>query len=212
MLNARNEVNVGYDVIATAYAKAFPGAQADAVNFAYFTVLYGIAASLDPDVVVEIGTQYGISTRAFLMATPQVDRIRKSDQTIAWRGPKRVVHSIDIDPEAGETTGDAVDAIGCTDRWQFHLGRSQDIEPIECDLLYVDGDHSYAAVCSDMARHGVRVRDGGLVILDDYHWSWPGKVRWVDERRKVLDPWIIGPTAVVRVTPEKRASFTQEFE
>lgn len=148
----------------------------------YCAVLYGLAAQLKPKVVVEIGCQFGLSARTWL-AVPGVE----------------MVHSYDVDPKCAELL------LG--PKWRFHLGRSQDIAPMECDLLYVDGDHSYEAVCSDMARHGPKVRVGGLVILDDYHRGWPGKMQWIDERWDGLQPIIIGPTAVVRVTPESRIWF-----
>lgn len=150
----------------------------------YCGVLLGLASSLRPKTIVEIGTQFGLSTRMFLEAV----------------GPQGVVHSIDVNPKCAELL------LG--PNWCFHLGRSQDVQPLSCDLLYVDGDHSYEAVCSDMARHGPLVRDGGLVVLDDYHPSWPGKMRWIDERWGQLKPIIIGPTAVVQVTPVARDAFS----
>lgn len=212
MLNSKDEAKVGHNDVANAFCTTFPEAS-DGVLFAYFSTLYGIAAAADPEIIVEIGCQYGISTSAFLAATPKFDRQRLANNI--WKSlpnePERVLHSIDVDPEAGKATAGRVAALGCSDRWVFHLGRSQDIEPIECDLLYIDGDHGYPAVCSDLARHGVKVRDGGLVVLDDYHWSWPGKVRWVDERWDLIDPIIIGPTAVFRMTPAKRAACSMRF-
>lgn len=148
----------------------------------YCGVLFGLAAQAKPKTIVEIGTQFGLSTRMWL-AVPEVE----------------AVHSMDIDPECATRVKDP--------RWTFHLGKSQDLEPVPCDLLYVDGDHSYEAVCSDMARHGAAVRTDGLVILDDYHPRWPGKMKWVDERWDILQPVVIGPTAVFRVTPTKRNYF-----
>ncbi len=221
MLNCKGEAKVGYDQVAHAYHELFPEQEVNWAGFSYFSVLYGLAAAAEPKVIVEIGCQYGLSTRAFLVATPQVDRQLidtkfAPDRVVGgWAAlpnyPPCIVHSIDVDPEAGAKTSSVVAAMGYADRWIFTLGRSQDVQPIECDLLYVDGDHSYAAVCSDMARHGTKVRDGGLVVLDDYHWTWPGKVRWVNERWKELDPFVIGPVAVIRVTPEKRKVFKKVY-
>lgn len=184
----RAQRTVGWDMVATAYEHHIPEGRQQTDIAMYCGVLYGLAAPLQPRVVVDIGAQYGISARMWLAVTERTEG---------------VVHSIDIDPECAK--------MDLGPRWKFHLGRSQDIEPIESDLLYVDGDHSYAAVCSDMARHGTKVRDGGLVVLDDYFVSWPGKTRWVDERWDVLEPVIVGPTAIVRVTPAKRESFSRVF-
>jgi len=43
------------------------------------------------------------------------------------------------------------------------------------DLLYVDGDHSYAGVKADVEMYGPLVRPGGLIALHDIHGSamWP---------------------------------------
>jgi len=43
------------------------------------------------------------------------------------------------------------------------------------DLLYVDGDHSYAGVKADVEMYGPLVRPGGLIALHDIHESamWP---------------------------------------
>jgi hypothetical protein len=164
-------------------------------NIMYSGVLYGLAVVAQPKVIVEIGTQYGASTRVWLDATKPTGGL---------------VHSIDIDAKCADLR-EELKLSGVADRWTFHHGRSQDIEPMECDFLYVDGDHGYEAVCSDMARHGTKVVDGGLVVLDDYYHGWYGKIRWIDERWDVLDPIVVGPTAIVRVTPAKREIFSKVF-
>jgi len=186
----RTGVSVGWDYIAHTVFEKLPPKHHDVELMGYAGVLFGLAAKLAPKTIVEIGCQYGISTRMWLAVAERT---------------QGQVHSFDIDPECAKLD------LGDASRWTFHLGRSQEIAPIACDLLYVDGDHSYEAVCADMMRHGPMVRNGGLVILDDYHRSWPGKIRWIDERFDVLEPIAIGPTAVFRMTPAKRSACSKVF-
>ena len=147
-------------------------------------ILYGLAIANWARNIVEIGVQRGISTRILLHAVGKT---------------KGFLTSMDIDP--------ACQAVSSDDRWTFIAGRSQDTAPIPSDFLFVDGDHSYQAVCSDMSRHGRAVKDGGIVVLDDYFPSFPGKMRWVDERWDAIQPLVIGPFVIVRVTPQARAAF-----
>ncbi len=39
------------------------------------------------------------------------------------------------------------------------------------DFIYVDGDHSYEAVLSDLNNYYPKLRDGGLLAGDDYFWG-----------------------------------------
>lgn len=137
---------------------------------------------------VDIGTQRGISTRVLLTVAAMTDGH---------------VYSYDVDPGCGE--GDLLRWVmerGLQKRWTFVGKPSQEVEPeSDIDFLSVDGDHRYEAVCSDMARHGAAVRDGGVLILDDYHLSHPGKVRWLHERWLDLAPLTIGPWAVLHKRP-----------
>ena len=42
-----------------------------------------------------------------------------------------------------------------------------EIDTGEVDLVFIDGDHSYAGVKNDFERFGKRVRVGGAVLFDD---------------------------------------------
>lgn len=140
---------------------------------------------IDP-VFVEIGTQVGLSTRVLI--------------TVASLTGGRVV-SMDPDPNCAGSNGrlkDWTEKRGESSRWEHHVARSQDVEPLQgASFLLVDGDHGYPAVCSDMARHGSAVRDGGIIVLDDYHRQFPGKQRWLQERWTELRPFTTGPTAIL---------------
>src|SRR4029079_13310316 len=59
--------------------------------------------------------------------------------------------------------------------------------PAPAELLYVDGDHSYAVVKADWDMYGPLVRPGGLIALHDIHESalWPesqSHVYWAEIR------------------------------
>lgn len=42
---------------------------------------------------------------------------------------------------------------------------------VEIDLLFVDGDHSYEAVCADLEAWIPKVKEGGIVVFHDYDWA-----------------------------------------
>jgi len=50
----------------------------------------------------------------------------------------------------------------------------------EVDMLYIDGDHSYQAACSDIDNFTPWVKEGGYVFVDDY--DLDSVRRAVDER------------------------------
>lgn len=55
--------------------------------------------------------------------------------------------------------------------------------PGELDWVWLDGDHSYEAVRSDLDALSRIVRPGGFIIGDDYMYGWwgDGVIRAVDE-------------------------------
>ncbi len=52
---------------------------------------------------------------------------------------------------------------------------------LEVDLAYIDGSHSYEDVSADLKAWYPLLRDGGMLIGDDYTERWPGVVKAVDE-------------------------------
>ena len=71
---------------------------------------------------------------------------------------------------------------------EVHRRRSTDAASLltdgELDFIYLDGDHTYDAVSSDLKAFFPKVRQGGLIIGDDYHlrgWWQDGVVRAFNE-------------------------------
>jgi SAM-dependent methyltransferase len=76
------------------------------------------------------------------------------------------LHSIDID------LSQVPDALKQDARLHTHLGLSQDVIrtfPDETfDIIYIDADHSYAAVRNDIAAAVPKLKPGGLLAFNDF--------------------------------------------
>jgi hypothetical protein len=74
------------------------------------------------------------------------------------------------------------------------------------DFIYIDGDHSYDTVNKDLGLASVKLRDGGMIILDDYimfdhHYYLPyGVVQTVNEFLVANDDWRVCGFALQRET------------
>jgi hypothetical protein len=69
------------------------------------------------------------------------------------------------------------------DRIEILRLRSQDaaqLVPNGLDLVYIDANHAYEGVKSDIESWYPKVRSGGIISGDDYHY-YPGVVQAVDE-------------------------------
>jgi predicted O-methyltransferase YrrM len=53
--------------------------------------------------------------------------------------------------------------------------------PGEFDFIFVDADHSYDQVMSDLCSWTPRVKKGGVIAGHDYDGFWPGVIQALDE-------------------------------
>lgn len=63
-----------------------------------------------------------------------------------------------------------------------------------CDVVFIDMGHTYEEVKQDIELWLPKVKPGGIIAGHDYHFSWPGVVRAVNEKftdiEKLQDCWI----------------------
>lgn len=57
----------------------------------------------------------------------------------------------------------------------------RNIPSLNADIIFVDASHHYEAVKNDINNMKNHLSKDGLLIFHDYHHSWPGVVRAVDE-------------------------------
>jgi predicted O-methyltransferase YrrM len=122
---------------------------------------YLMCRLLEPDVVVETGVAYGVSS-AFVLRALEENR----------RG---VLHSVDLPPlrrEYGRFWGMAVDG-SLRGRWTLHRGASgrvlshllDELETV--DLFVHDSLHTYRNMRREFETVWPRLRAGGVLIADD---------------------------------------------
>lgn len=139
---------------------------------AYFRKIEEIVIKTKPKRILEIGSGWAISTIAFL---------RKSKATL-----------ITIDKQSLETLKLFEERVNLFNLWhriEMKTGDSKDILPTineQFDIIYIDGDHTYQGVKSDLELAWGKVKPGGLLLMDDvFH-----PLNWHD--RKYLNEGIEG--------------------
>jgi predicted O-methyltransferase YrrM len=127
-------------------------------------LLIGLVASVDPKVMIEIGCQLGRTSMAILAQVPSLETYIGIDVPFHHRTTLPSQQS-----EVPDTPG-----LYAQDERFYLLIRdtgSQELEPEDlepCDVVFIDGDHSEAAVLHDSRLALALVRPGGIIIWHDY--------------------------------------------
>lgn len=145
-------------------------------------ILYAMTRTLKPQTIVEIGSARGRSSCAFALACQQ----------------NGAGHVYAIDPHGTNEwsdvgTGGTTDSFlrqrlaeyALSDHCTVIVSTSQHaakdwVRPI--DLLFIDGDHSYAAVAHDFHAFQPFLKPDALVLFHDSAWEHNG--RWEDHRNE----------------------------
>jgi len=155
--------------------------------------------------VIELGVRTGESTVAFLTGL---------EETGGELWSCDIQHPLDIKNHVfGNPIADHV--WGNFDNWTFTLGNDLEMvaeAPEQCDVLFIDAEHTYDHVLAELEAYGPRVRAGGVILLHDSYDLEPknevvqaiSKYRWGREDSLPLtnEPGCYG-LATIRVIGEK---------
>jgi len=143
------------------YLQDVPTSWTDHIHFAQW-----IVKRLNPDVIVDLGVDFGYST--FCFASPGIGKVYGID-------------SFEGDPQAGyrntyQFVINKKDEIGLNNI-KFLKGFFNPIakkwkKPI--DILHIDGFHSYHAVKNDYETWGKFVKNDGIILMHDTCIKTPG--------------------------------------
>lgn len=152
------------------------------------SVFISILAYLSPGPIVEFGTFTG--RNAYNMAL----NTRQSIYTIDSGIP-------DHEGYGAYTPGEDFLTADLANRPHLILGDSRTVtipvEPHTAGLVFVDGGHDYEVVKSDSARAFDLIRPDGVIIWDDYHGTWPGVIKAIDELAETVPLLLIQQECLV---------------
>ena len=132
--------------------------------------------------MAEIGRFKGGSTLLLASALPEGAELWSYDLHVALRA--------DLSgPELDRDLGEALERFGLSDRVHLLVADSRVAEPPPraCELVFVDGDHSYEGARADYLRWREHVAPGGHLLFHDavdtggYGNHYPGVVRLMSE-------------------------------
>jgi len=128
---------------------------------------YDLVGALEPEVLVELGTQTGVSYFCFCQSVVEHGLATRCFAVDTWRGD---AHTASYD----ETVWDEVRAHNDANYAHFSTLRRMlfeealaEFEQESIDLLHIDGYHTYEAVRGDFERWYPKVRPGGIVLFHD---------------------------------------------
>ena len=145
----------------------------------HLAFLHETALAYPEPVIIELGVAWGNCTSALLAAAGEAGGT-------LWSVDAGEVH------DTGMIPADWRD----DPHWQFLKADDLSDEarawlPAECDVLFVDSDHSHGHVTGVLAAHLARVKPGGVALFHDTQFRYPD----VDlgeptgEVAKALDDW-----------------------
>jgi predicted O-methyltransferase YrrM len=151
-------------------------------------LLFRLARDARSGPFAEIGRFKGGSTLVFAAALPPGAELWSYDLHVALR-PDMPGAELD-----GELRG-ALERYGLSDKVHLLVADSRTVDPPPepLELLFVDGDHSYAGAKADFTRWGAFVRPGGHLLFHDavdrggYGNVYPGVTRAVAEVEQTAD-------------------------
>ncbi len=140
--------------------------------------------------IVEIGSWKGRSTKAIATHTPGIvyavdhwkgtgDDCEEMQHEIASNGPDALHDEFVKNLEPELRAGKVIIVRAASDDAVAEVRRLLDGH--DADMIFIDGDHTYASVSRDILNYRGLLREGGLLAGHDYSLAWPGVIRAVDE-------------------------------
>ena len=157
----------------------------------YYSFLYLVSREFKPKVTVEIGTSWGFGVTHLALGSPE-----------------GMVYTIDSSLEFANIF---------TSSTYYHelnnvkviLGDSSEVvsrfENNSVDLLFIDGDHTYVGAKEDYGNYFPKVREGGIILIDDIDFTDDMRRFWEEIKEDKFDVNYIRPVYPLR--PEQGVGF-----
>jgi len=152
----------------------------------------------------EIGVQWGRFSERLCISNPNIELYSVDP----WRHKRRMERL----QEKYETACKRLEPYNCTVIRKTSMEALADFKDASLDFVYIDGNHTFDYVVTDLVQWSYKVREGGIIALHDYyHFGGGGVVEAVDAYTRAwnINPWFVTyevmPT-VFWVNPRKRGA------
>lgn len=139
------------------------------------SILAFVCKAVQPDIIFEFGTFVGATTRLFALNSPATAKIYTLDLP-----ENQVPHDVGSQFRSTQEEGKIIMLSGDSKSFDFSgwIGK--------CDLVWVDGCHTYECVVSDSANAFKIVKPDGWILWHDYRHSarWSGVTRHLRELKR----------------------------
>ncbi len=132
------------------------------IPFAFYLV-----ETMEPDIIVELGTYSGNSYFAFCQAVKDLQLQTRCVAVDAWQGDMHVGnYGKEVYERVNEINVKAFSAFSKLMKMPFDEALPH-FPDNSIDLLHIDGTHTYEAVQHDFSGWLPKVRQGGIILLHD---------------------------------------------
>lgn len=175
----------------------------------HYYALAEVVRFVRPRRVFEIGTSFGLATLTIALNAPDAEILTLDLPSHGVSEAMSVLDERDqrlVDAVQGQV-GVAFQKTPVAERITQLFGNSLmfDFSPYtnSCDLVFVDGGHSKEHIESD-TQHALRlVRDGGVILWDDYSWLYPSVPAYLNRLAETL-PLVRIPRSAYVMTADPR--------
>jgi predicted O-methyltransferase YrrM len=192
------EPEIGFEHLMGLFASTCLDELISTMNVRQCAYLFGLIRQMDARRVIEVGRQWGGSTVLIAAA------LRGRGEFWSIDDPSRLDFDIHVRGRSlprpiEDQVADLCRRLGLRAHLLVGDSRSIEIDTGPVDLVFIDGDHSYAAARSDFERFGTRVRVGGAVLFDDAVYDdFSEPPHTADVKRVVREVGLRGDFALVK--------------
>ena len=141
----------------------------------------------------EIGVHKGHHARVMLKKNPDM-KLYGIDPYIQYKLGRKVRRTQKMQNNIFEYAKKYLEGYNIEFVRKTSMDALNDFEDGSLDFVYIDGDHQFDYVMTDLIFWNKKVKPGGIVALHDYcHFHWSGIIRAVDAFTYCHDirPWFI---------------------
>lgn len=179
-----------------AFEKLFASVKIDQGREEFFS-LVNIVENLNPHIIIEIGVEFGGSLKFWEQLLKPGDMLIGVDilvPRISWDWTNSDIDIVMITGNSTEpeTVTQMIEQLALVSMADAIKDKQLEMDYVQADFLYLDGDHSLDTVQKDFKNYSPLVRSGGIVGFHDLHTDHGNPKKVFDQLQGRKEVWHLG--------------------